>query len=402
MASPSLSTAAIARKNIARCPWRSFCLVLTMMVFSFVLYAGTVMSVSLSRGARSAADRLGADIIVVPEGYDPHIDSIILSGRPTMFSLPRDVLQRLQGIEGIDRMSPQTFLATLRASCCSYPLQIVGIDYDSDFVVRPWLEATLRRALRDGELIVGSRVGGELGDTLHFFGVDLPIVGRLEQTGMAFDSTVFVTRKTAASLAKAAENIFKHPLTSDGSLVSTVMIRLKPGTDSVKMAQEINRRLGDEGIFALFSKKFVNSIASTLTMVSWFIGGGIALVWLLAVLLIALLFQVSMNERRGEIGVLRSIGASRGKILCLALTEALLVSLYGSALGTALGAAAVAGLGPLAVQTLKLPFLLPSWTALFLLAGAAVAASTLTGVLSALFSALRASRADVYDTLRGN
>ncbi len=91
-----------------------------MLVFSFVLYAGTVMCVSLSDGARSAADRLGADIIVVPAGYDPHMDSIILTGKPSMFSLPKDILDRLKKVECIDRMSPQTFLATLRASCCSY------------------------------------------------------------------------------------------------------------------------------------------------------------------------------------------------------------------------------------------------------------------------------------------
>lgn len=400
MASSALSTAAIARKNIARCPWRSFCLMLAVLVFSFVLYAGTVMCVSLSDGARSAADRLGADIIVVPAGYDPHMDSIILTGKPSMFSLPKDILDRLKKVECIDRMSPQTFLATLRASCCSYPVQIVGIDYDSDFIVRPWLEATLGRGLRDGEVIVGCRVGGDPGERLRFFGCDLPIVGRLEQTGMAFDSTVFVTRQTAADLAKAAENIFKHPLSDDGSLVSTVMIKLKPGCDSVKAAQEINRRFGDDDIFALFSKKFVNNIASTLAVVSWLIRGGIALVWLLAVVIIALLFQVTMNERRGEIGVLRSIGASRGKILCLTLTEALLVSLYGSVPGAVLGAAAVAAFSPLAVQILKLPFLLPSWTVQLLLAVAAVAASVLTGVLSALFSALRAGRADIYHVMR--
>lgn len=402
MPGASLSTAAVARKNIRRRPWRSFCLVLTVLLFSFFLYAGTVMSVSLSGGARSTADRLGADVIVVPAGYDPHIDSVILSGKPSMFYLPKDILERLRDVEGIDRMSPQTFLATLRASCCSYPLQIVGVDYESDFIVRPWLEATLGRGLEDGELIVGYRVNGEAGERLHFFGVDLPIAGRLEQTGMGFDSTVFVTRKTVTDLAKAAENIFKHPLASDGSRVSTVMVKLKPGYDSVKVAQEINRRFGDDDIFALFSKKFVNSIASSLALVSWMIRGGIGLAWLLAVIVIALLFAVTMNERKGEIGVLRAVGASRGKILALALTEALLISFYGAALGTCLGAAAVAVVSPMVADALKLPFLLPSWTALALLGVASVAVSVLTGVMSALFSARRASRADIYDALRGN
>ena len=129
-----LTTFELAGKNIRRKPRRSFCLVLVILLFAFSLYAGSVLSLSLSGGVSSMSDRLGADIMVVPEGYDPHIDSILLSGKPSTFYLPRDVMELLReadvdGEIGIDRMSPQTFLATLNASCCSYPVQLVGIDY---------------------------------------------------------------------------------------------------------------------------------------------------------------------------------------------------------------------------------------------------------------------------------
>ena len=44
---------------------------------------------------------------------------------------------------------------------------------------------------------------------LNFFEEKLDIVGRLEQTGMGFDATVFVNMKTAKKLAKASERIQK-------------------------------------------------------------------------------------------------------------------------------------------------------------------------------------------------
>ena len=49
--------------------------------------------------------------MVVPEEYDPHIDSILLSGKPSTFYLPRDVMELLReadrdGEISIDRMSP--------------------------------------------------------------------------------------------------------------------------------------------------------------------------------------------------------------------------------------------------------------------------------------------------------
>ena len=76
---------------------------------------------------------------------------------------------------GIDRMSPQTFLATLNASCCSYPVQLVGIDYGTDFLIKPWLERTLHRDLKDGEVILGHHVAGDEGDELTFFKKGFPV-----------------------------------------------------------------------------------------------------------------------------------------------------------------------------------------------------------------------------------
>ena len=392
MGARPLTAVGIAQRNLRRKPRRSFCLVLTVLLFAFSLFAGSVLSVSLSDGILSMSDRLGADVMVVPEGYDPHIDSILLSGKPSSFYLPRDVMEELKGIEGIDKMSPQIFLATLNASCCSYPVQLVGIDYETDFLIRPWLKETLHRELGDGEIILGHRVNGERGDTIEFFKKRYPVAGRLQQTGMGFDATVFMTRNTAADLAREAERLMKHPLARDGSLISTVMIRLAPGYDSVAVAREINGKLNGKGIYALFSKKFVNKITSGLTVVSGLIKGIVGLVWLLAVVVIALLFAMTLGERRREMGVLRAVGATRGMLVRLALTEASLFSLYGSILGVLLAGAAVAAFAPSMTGTLNLPFLLPPLSGLLLMGAASVSASVLTGVLAALGSALRASR----------
>lgn len=346
------------------------------------------------------ANRLGADVMVVPEGYDPHVDSILLSGEPSSFYLPGDVLELLGGVEGIARMSPQVFLATLRASCCSYPLQLIGVEFDTDFIIKPWLDGELRRALTDGEAVVGCRVVGETGETLKFFGKELRIAGRLHQTGMGFDAAVFVTRPTIVALAREAERIFKHPLTSDDSLISAVMIKLESGHDSVATAQEINRRFNGRGIYALFSKKFVNSIGANLAAVSWVLKGVGALVWLLAACVIALLFAVTLAERRREMGVLRALGASRGKLVCLVLGEALLESLWGASLGVLLAIAALATLASGLASALRMPFLLPSPLVLSLLATGSLATAVLTGLLSALSVALRAGRTDISAAMR--
>ena len=399
--------------SLARLPWmnlrgypvRTGTLMLFSALMTMVMFGGTMLVSGVDRGLRTVESRLGADIMVVPEGYDPHIDSILLSGKPSTFYLPRDVMELLReadrdGEIGIDRMSPQTFLATLNASCCSYPVQLVGIDYGTDFLIKPWLERTLHRDLKDGEVILGHHVAGDEGDELTFFKKGFPVAGRLEQTGMGFDATVFMTRETLTALAKEAERILKHPLTRDGSLISTVMIKLAPGYDSVKAARTLNGKLNERGIYALFSKKFVNTISSGLNLVSGLIKAFIVLVWVLAVVVIALVFAMTLGERRREMGVLRVLGATRGKLIRLALAEVFLICLYGSVLGTFLGGAAIAVFGPMATETLSLPFLLPRPAVLLLMGAASIVASVLTGLLTAARSAVRASRADIYDTMR--
>ena len=55
-------------------------------------------------------------------------------------------------------MTAQTYVATLSASCCSYPVQIIGIDIDTDFLIYPWITHNIDKELKDGEAIVGSHV----------------------------------------------------------------------------------------------------------------------------------------------------------------------------------------------------------------------------------------------------
>ncbi|MBR0279056.1 MAG: ABC transporter permease [Synergistaceae bacterium] len=399
-----LSTWEIAKRNFRRSPFRSFCLVLIIMLFSLLLFTGSVLSFSLANGAQSMANRLGADIMVVPAGFDPHVDNILLAGKPSTFYLPAnamDELMRIKDDAGIDLISPQSFLATLRASCCSYPVQLVGIEYSSDFIVKPWLQSTIRHDLREGEIIVGYRVSGQPGETLKFFNKDLLVAGRLEQTGMGFDAMIFMNRATLAVLSKEAERIIERPLTNDGSLTSVIMLKLKPGFSPAASAREINRLLNDKGIYALFSKKFVNSIGESLKVVSSSIFYGLIVFWVMAVTIAALIFAMTLFERKREFGILRTIGATRGKLIRLCLTEIFMVSSYGSLLGVVLGAVIIAVISPYMIEALKLPFLLPGIAGLAGLAVMSVVLSITTGLISGVWSAFKAGHYDIHEMTRG-
>lgn len=80
----------------------------------------------------------------------------------------------------------------------------------------------------------------------------------------------------------------------------------------------------------------------------------------LALVGVANTLQLGVNERRREIGLLRSVGATRGQVLRLVLTEAAALSLVGSVIGSLVGiagaSAAVAALRDFGMSTLVIPW----------------------------------------------
>lgn len=397
-----ISSYRLAMKNIRKKAGRSFILILFLMIFSFALLVGTMISIGLAKGVESLSNRLGADVMAVPAGYNARIDSVLLSGEPNNFFLPANAMEKLTQIEGIEKMSPQVYLATLKSYCCSVPVQIIGIDFETDFIIKPWLTGDMADKLRDGEVIIGHRVNGIVGEELSFFNQPYQVAGQLAQTGMSFDATVFMNRNTVLKLAKEAERIMEHPLSQDNSLVSTVMIKLKAGYDSEKVASEITNQFAGEGIFGVFSKKFVNQVSSNLQVVKNYVNGILPIFWIMALLVIGLIFMLSFQERKKELAVLRALGGTRKKLLGMVLLEALVIGGYASGLGVLLGVVFVLLAAPTISTNLTIPFLLPDLKVALGLVLFCFAFGCLTSTLASLFSALRIVRGEIYQNLREN
>ena len=92
---------------------------------------------------------------------------------------------------------------------------------------------------------------------------------------------------------------------------------------------------------------------------------------------------ISVLERRREIGLRRSLGATRGQVRIQFLVESLLLAVLGGGTGAALGTAVTYGLRRLAGTARRLPV----WAL-----GGGLAATLLVGTVAGIYPAMRAAK----------
>lgn len=362
----NLSLFNIAKTNIKRQPVRTFFLGLLIFVLAFVLFSGTFLMKSLNDGLSSLSDRLGADIIVVPQGYDGKIEGALLRGEPNTFYFDIGAVERIKKIDGVVATSPQLFIATLSASCCSFPLQIIGIDFESDFNVKPWLSKHIKLPLTNNEIVVGSNIVGNVKGELKFFGQPFIIAGRLSKTGMGFDNSVFMSMENAQRLAKEYEKLIKHPVAQDKNLISSVMVKINTKYDAKKISESIKQEFKGEQIYPLIAKKMMNNVSNGIENLTLYIKILIIFLYILSFVVLFVSFSSIFNERRNEFAMMRVIGATKGTLSFLAAMETFIISFIASFLGTSLALFLIILFDKAIIASLKMPYLSPSilWTAI--------------------------------------
>ena len=375
--------------NLRGYPVRTGTLVLFSALMTMTIFGGTMLVQGLERGLATVQSRLGADIMVTPADADNDFDaqSFLVHAEASYFYMPTSTSEAVAAVDGVQSSSPQLFLASARASCCSGRYQVIAFDPGSDFTVQPWIADSVGQAqLGHMDVIVGANVSVYDTDNFALFGQRLHVVGKFDPTGSTLDNAVYTNFDTAKILIDSSlrKGLNKYTSLDTDDIISSVMVKVAPGRDVNAVAADIERSV--PGVSVTTSTRMVSGIAQSLDATSRTVVTLIALVWGVGLLMITLIFVMMIIERKREFASLIVAGAHRGLVSRIILAESLTVNAIGGVVGIVISGVLIASFSGLVRQTIGTGFLVPPITTMALLALASLAAIAVVAVVASWIS----------------
>jgi putative ABC transport system permease protein len=398
-----LSTGLLSMENLKAKPVRAACLMVVAAILAFTLFGGSILALNFRQGLAAMTKRFGADLMVVPAGTSEKAQSILLRGAISYFYFDAAIVDNVARTEGVVCATPQFFLTSLAEGCCDAMVQLIAYDPETDFIIQPWIAEKYSRAVEDGQVVVGSQITIRTDDTIRLLGHYYPVAARLSKSAGGLDTSIFMTMNTMRLLIGRARTEGYDFLAAQEKemrrgAVSTVLAKLDPSVAPARLAQTIGRE--NAGVDVVVSQSIFSGISETLAGFTAYIHVFAAVLWILAVIVLAAVFSGSIHERKKEFAVLRILGAPRKKLAGMVLGESAIAGLAGGAAGIALASLVIFPFSTLISERLELPYLDAPFIHIVLLVLGSLFLSALTGPFASLFSALRISRAETYFTMR--
>ncbi|MDR1641975.1 MAG: ABC transporter permease [Clostridiales bacterium] len=383
------SLLSISVSNITCRAFRSGTLAGIVFILSFVLVCGSLFSACLRNGISSIDARLGADLLLVPSGYEQSAQGALLRGEPSSFYFEPKTVQLLLALPDVSEITPQLFIASFDSPHCSAQVQMIGYDPETDFLLSPWLNNEVPGGPGADEVIVGSKINGDVGDKLTFFARQYTVAGKLAETGMGFDTSAFVNMDMAqVALGEYIQLGGKDAPEGDGA-ASCIAINANPGTNLRDYSKNLRIAYSQHRVAVIETQTMLADLSSNLDTLLGIVSVLAVFLWILASTVLALIFAMSLNERRREFGIYRALGVTKSKLAAMMLTESALLSAPGAFLGLALSSVLYFMAEPLISVSMNLPYLRPNVQDIALILAGGFLVSLVTGPLAALFSAAR-------------
>ena len=336
-----------------------------LIIFTVGLSNGTMRE----RGKREA--NVGAEIFFRASG------TLGLSGTES-FRLPIEVKAELLEVEGVERVV-SLGQNTVSASDTNTGSRLIdGVEYDEYAeVVGIEIKEGRKFGQRGDEVIIDTGFQRQkkykVGDTVSLYDRPFTIVGTYEPA--------------AGARIKVPLATMQEQLGGEGK-TTAFLVKINSGLDSKQVAQRLSERFPDNQI--LLTSELEELYMQGFPAMNVFLNVFIGVAAVISALVILLTMYTTVTERTRQIGIMKSLGMSNGKIAWTIAQEAMLISFFGIVFGVILTFVVRALLTRVTTLEVEMSPLVLLITLIVGLIG---------GAIGSLYPAMRAARLDAVDAL---
>ena len=303
-------------------------------LLTVVFAAGICSVVALNYVSKAVGDSMekkltafGANILLQPK-----VDTLAVGyGGFSMGNVSFDVrhltqaqVDRVRTIELKERIASVApkFMALTKVK--DKPVAMIGVNWDEEMLIKNYWAFDGRPATAFGEVLVGAKAAQALGlkpgDTFSAQGRDFSVAGVLHATGSEDDNVIFAgIIELQLAMGKPGEVHFAEVAAlCAGCPIDEIVTQIQgvlPEVDIVAMQKVVQSRM--------YTIHFVQHLALIVSLI----------LLLTACFMIALSLLASVNERKNEIGVLRSLGYPRSSVFAIFCMEALIIGMVAGVAG---------------------------------------------------------------------
>lgn len=333
-----------------------------------------IFTVGLADGSlreRAEREANGAEILLMSSG------SIGLSGSDTP-RLPVSLAAEIKKVEGVKFAVPIVQNA-VAAKDTNFGNRLVdGVNFD-EYAEIAGLQIIQGRKFTENSDEIMADTGWliqrklKIGDTLPIYERPFTIVGSYEPgAGGRIKMPLSTMQKQLGAENKA----------------SAVLVKAKEGFTPEQVARNLQTTFPDNRI--LLTKELEELYLQSIPALNVFLDVVIGVAGIVSALVILLTMYTTVTERTRQIGIMKSLGMSNAGIGWVIVQESILISVGGIILGV--------------LSTVILKFALAKWTTLnvqikYSLVFYIIIIGLLSGIIGALYPALRAARMDAVEAL---
>ncbi|MCR5607576.1 MAG: ABC transporter permease [Lachnospiraceae bacterium] len=376
-------------------------LIVPIAILSFILFCGIVVDKSLANGTDNLRKRIGAELIIVPDGAESEAKNIIIEGQRGTFYFDRTVYNTISSLDGVADATPQFFFKSLSQDCCSSEVEIVFFDPFTDFLIQPWINKEYNKKLTKDAVIAGSSINVSDNGTIKIFGREYIVAAQMAKTGTSLDSSVYFTFEAQETLLKDAEGkgAFVLDEQKSTSVISSVFINIEKGRKTEDIIKEIEAK-SDIKTDIIYPKKLDEAMSSSLSEIYTALHVVIIISVVLIVIILFCINYYIMSDRKREIALYQMLGASRVKVRRILCKDTVITSIAGGFAGVIFGTVVAIPFGDYIGTKLNMPYLGPDVTGVLSYYAVVLIITVAVGIAGSLYPVLFVTNLEPYIALR--